>query len=285
MKNVALLFLGSVFGLAVVAACTSDSPPPTDALDGSATGGAAGVDGSAAGAGGSAAGAGGSAAGAAGSAAGAGGSAAGAAGSAAGAGGSAAGAAGSAAGAGGSAAGAAGSAAGAAGSAAGTGGVGGQTAFCASACAKAAAAACPNDENQTACAVDCTADAAKIPGKCAATYMRLGSCTTSTGTFSCDSQGKSQLSGCDTEAKGFAVCMACEPDATDQPCDTCAKSHCCTELKQNASSPDELPNFLQCMSACPTNDEVCKNNCVMQYSTAAALMVCKLDTACAAECN
>lgn len=184
----------------------------------------------------------------------------------------------------------------------GTGGSGAGTSSgdCQTACNKAAAAQCPNEDATT-----CVSDCQQTPSMCQSEYSALVNCAATSGTFQCDTDGEAELQGCDAQGSAFVGCLqsgtggsgggtgggtstlpagcvtasnftiGCNP-VTNEGCNTAAGQAC--DLGQNSQGQPGLgcfdpPNDAQPGAACnnetgpfcvPTHncsENVCKRFC------------------------
>jgi hypothetical protein len=70
------------------------------------------------------------------------------------------------------------------------------------------------------------------------------------------------LEACPSQSSAYLGCQSCEPDSSDDACDTCEKTSCCAERKAVFTNPD-MAKYTSCASAC--SDAACSQACIDQY--------------------
>jgi hypothetical protein len=169
----------------------------------------------------------------------------------------------------------------------GTGGTGSTSGggTCESACNHVASVPCiDQDGGVPACVSQCEAEISSS-AQCASQTQAYLECV-STATITCDANGVPNVSTvCATQSRAYSMCAACLPASTDDACDTCSKSSCCTEWRALVGDP-HLFDYSDCISACP--DIACFDGCDAQYPSVLQnsqnYATCQ-STNCAADCG
>jgi len=151
-------------------------------------------------------------------------------------------------------------------------------------CEKRDAANCPSDPPIQTCVSNCTTGVDAIRRSCGPELEALGACVQARGTYSCNSSGESELSGCDPETRPYAVCAACIPAQSDTACQTCMKQSCCSQTKAFLNDPN-FSAYQACVQAC--TDTQCEQACLTRYpsltAAAQALVQCR-QASCSSQC-
>ncbi len=140
----------------------------------------------------------------------------------------------------------------------------GGSATCDSLCDRTVALPCTTNTLDQ-CLSSCETDASE-KGACKGTYLQTSSCTIEK--FGCDlptTPLSAVVNECLTEFVAYAACSACEPDSSDDQCDSCGKANCCSQRKAAYSDPDVLR-----VSGCAANcqDPICVDACLAPYPNA-----------------
>ena len=167
-------------------------------------------------------------------------------------------------------------------------GGGGGSFDCKSGCDKILAVKCPNDTMEK-CTSDCETDLTEA-GDCAGSLKSLYSCAINL-PFTCDASGEASVEGsasiekCYPQQVTYGKCVSCQSDPSDDPCDTCAKQNCCSELKGVYDEPS-FKDYLICYNNC--QDQTCESNCIQQYpgvlDKGKSIVACQ-NSKCASSCT
>lgn len=170
----------------------------------------------------------------------------------------------------------------------------GSSAGCEDTCQTIVGVGCPNDD-QASCVSECQAELGQYDA-CASQMGAVMDCFLGQAPMYCGSNGKARVQAppgvsagammqalCPSQVGAFSGCIACEPDPSDSPSETCLKTSCCSESQAFFADPD-WANYQSCMDSCYSGTTTCMETCKAEYPGVGAkfdaIMSCGLSNGC-----